>query len=139
MPRRSAASLAVLPVAGTPARLSPPASLGEAACRVFVDIVTACSATQFTAADLPLLVRYCECAVLAEQAMAALQRDGAVGAGEVSPWISIYMQSVKAMSALAMRLRISPQARAPNNPTRPQRVSVYERMRLEQRDDDDAP
>ena len=52
--------------------------------------------------------------------------------GRPSPWVAIHGQMTKAMSALAMRLRLSPQARAPNNPSRPVRqLSYYERTDLE--------
>jgi hypothetical protein len=40
------------------------------------------------------------------------------------------------MTAPSMRLRISPQSRAPNNPKR-EKLSVYERMALEQKDEED--
>jgi hypothetical protein len=35
-----------------------------------------------------------------------------------------------------LRLRLSPQSRQANNPKRPERLSVYERMELEEGDDD---
>jgi hypothetical protein len=37
----------------------------------------------------------------------------------------------KTANALAMRLRLSPQARQPNNPKRTPTPSYYEKMRLE--------
>ena len=49
--------------------------------------------------------------------------------------------AVKAVVALSMRLRLSPQSRAPNNPTRPgsksqRELSVYEKMALQEGDHD---
>jgi hypothetical protein len=100
----------VIPVDGKPRRLEPPASLGDAERVTFVDLITACDPTHFTASDLPLLVRYVEAAVLAEQAAREL-RCGAIVDGRPSPWITIQEKAVRAMVALSMRLRLSPQSR----------------------------
>jgi hypothetical protein len=52
-----------------------------------------------------------------------------------APALSRWSQATKAMVALSMRLRLSPQARAPNNPSRPQApqrpASYYDRAHLE--------
>jgi phage terminase small subunit len=72
--------------------------------------VTGCDADHFRQTDLPLLSRYCEAAILAEQAALEL-RNGAVVDGKPSPWIVIQEKSVRAMVALSMRLRLSPQSR----------------------------
>ena len=48
--------------------------------------------------------------ILAQQAAAALEREGAVIGGRVNPWVSAGAAD-KALVALSMRLRISPQAR----------------------------
>ena len=77
---------------------------------VFVDVVTACDPTHFQPSDLPLLCRYCEAAVLGEQAALELRR-GAVVDGKPSPWITIQEKAVRAMVSLSMRLRLSPQSR----------------------------
>jgi phage terminase small subunit len=77
---------------------------------VFVDLVTACEPQHFRPADLPLLVRYVEACVLADQAAEQL-RLGAVIDGKPSPWITIQEKAVRAMVALSMRLRLSPQSR----------------------------
>ena len=68
MPRRSAASLSVVPLDRRASRLRPPAHLSEAERSAFVDLVSACKPGHFQASDLPLLVRYVEASVLAEQA-----------------------------------------------------------------------
>jgi phage terminase small subunit len=108
--RKSAAALAVIGVDGNPNRLLPPASLSDAERAVFVDVVTACDPTHFQPSDLPLLCRYCEAAVLGEQAALELRR-GAVVDGKPSPWITIQEKAVRAMVSLSMRLRLSPQSR----------------------------
>jgi len=68
---------------------------------------------------------------LAEQAAAALGNHGAVVDGKPSPWIAIHGQQIKALLGLSLKLRLNPQARAPNTPRRPVHVSYYERMELE--------
>jgi hypothetical protein len=68
--------------------------LSDAERTVFVDLVTTCDPTHFQPSDLPLLCRYCEAAVLAEQAALELRR-GAVVDGKPSPWITIQEKAVK--------------------------------------------
>jgi hypothetical protein len=108
----------------------PPKHLPERAREVFVDLVLACKPGYFTDSDLPLLCRYAEAAAMAEAAAAAMAKDPVVD-GKPSPWIGIHGQMSKAMLGLSMRLRLSPQARQPNRPTRPVKTSYYDRMRLE--------
>jgi hypothetical protein len=111
-----------------PQRLTPPESLPEPARRAFLDIVCACKPEHFAPCDAPLLARYSEAVAMAEQAAArAISGDAAA--------LNVWTTATRAMNALAMRLRLSPQARQPNRANRPQPVvSYYERMRLEARD-----
>ena len=129
MPSKSSASLSVLP-SSRAGRLRAPPSLGEAERTVFVDLVAACKPSQFQTSDLPLLCRYCEQAVLAEQAAIHLRTEGPVLAGRVNPWITVQEKAIRGLVALSMRLRLSPQARQANNPTRPQPANIYERMAI---------
>jgi len=134
MPRKSAAALTVVAVDGRASRLRPPPTLSEPERKVFGDIVSACNPGHFHACDLPLLARYCEAAALGDLAAVEL-RKGAVIDGNPSPWIVVQEKAVRAMVALSMRLRLSPQARQPHNAgRRPPPASYYERMAL---DDDD--
>jgi phage terminase small subunit len=114
MPRKSSAALAVLSVDGTPPRLQPPATLSPPERKLFDELVAAADRKHFRATDLPLLCRYVEAAVMAEQAARELREHGAVIDGKPSPWIVIQEKSVRAMTALSMRLRLSPQARLPD-------------------------
>jgi hypothetical protein len=100
-------------------------------------MVGACKPSHFQASDLPLLCRFAEASALAEQAAAKAFAEGLLDEDDKpSPWLAIHGQMVKAMSALAMRLRLSPQARQPNRPTRPpSAVSYYERVALERAND----
>jgi phage terminase small subunit len=135
MPRQSSASLSVRSLSGTPPRLRPPADLAELERKVFVDIVTSCKATHFAASDMPLLTAYCRAVVMEQQASGELARAPVVD-GEVSPWLRIQTAALKAMVALSMRLRLSPQGRSPTNPKRPESISYYEQMDLERHQDD---
>jgi phage terminase small subunit len=104
-----------------------PDGLSPAARKEFLRVVMTEKATHFTASDLSLLVQYCEACALAERAIAHLQRNTA------PRWLTTWQTAVKVMKDLAMRLRLSPQSRQPNNPSRkaPERLSFYDRMVLE--------
>jgi len=108
--RKSADALAVVNVIAKRPRLQPPPSLPEAERSIFKDLVAACDPEHFRASDLPLLVRYTESIVLADQAALEL-RKGAVLEGRSSPWLAVQREAIKAMVALSMRLRLSPQSR----------------------------
>ncbi len=110
MPRKLAAALSVIPVDGKPSRLHPPSSLSEAERKIFIDLVKCCEPSHLRKSDLPLLVRYCETIVMADQAAAEL-RKGTVVDGRPSPWLAVQREAIKAMVALSMRLRLSPQSR----------------------------
>jgi phage terminase small subunit len=119
------------PIASLPKRLKPPATLSELACKEFTRIVAAEPAAHFKESDLSLLVQYCEAVAMAERAVHELQRDDAP-----VRWLTLWEKATRTMTALSMRLRISPQSRAPNNPKR-EKLSWYERMALEREDEAD--
>jgi len=108
--KKSRAGLAIVNVNGKPPRPEPPSSLPEAERAVFVDLVAASDPEHFRLSDLPLLVRYVESIVLGDRAALEL-RKGAVVKGRVSPWLAIQREAIKAMVALSIRLRLSPQSR----------------------------
>jgi len=112
-------------VSALPKRLKVPRTLSGGAKAEFVRIVTAERADHFKRSDMPLLIQYCEAAALAERAI-RLQRDDAKAA-----WLTRREKANRVRVALSARLRICPQARQPNRPTRPERVSFYEQMALE--------
>lgn len=134
MPRKSAAELSVVRIDAR-SRLRPPASLVEPERTIFLDLVSTCKPDHFKASDMSLLVRYCEATALADLAATHLREEGAVIAGRTSPWLVVQEKSVRALVSLSMRLRLSPQARAPNAPTRRlPPTSAYERMALDEPD-----
>jgi len=108
--RISAAELSVIDMDVQQVRLPPPACLSGPELELFCSIVGGCDAGHFRETDLPLLSRYCEATVLAEQAALEL-RNGAVLDGKPSPWIVVQEKCVRAMVSLSMRLRLAPQSR----------------------------
>jgi phage terminase small subunit len=126
--RKSAAELAVVRPAGGSSRLRPPPYLGEEERKVWQDIVLACPAEHFLASDVPLLARYVENVVMARRAADALSAEGAVIGGRPSPWLVVAEKGDRALVALSMRLRISPQARMRRETTKGQQTSPYEMM-----------
>jgi len=123
MPRRSAASFEVpSSVTGELARLTPPADLDKPEREIFLDLVSASKPGHFRASDLPLLSAYVRAIALE------------LAAGDTKA-LTRWERAVKSMVALSMRLRLSPQSRAANNPTRPgskteSMPSYFDRMTL---------
>jgi phage terminase small subunit len=116
-------------------RLRPPVDLPQPERDLFVAVVAANPPTHFRDSDLPLLLQYCAAAVLGERAMAEL-RAAPIVDGKPSAWLAVFEKASRAMVALSMRLRLSPQSRAANNPTRPTpRLSAYEMEALRNAED----
>jgi hypothetical protein len=113
MPRKStAANLAIVP--GMPLqRLRPPSELSAAERRIFNDLISHTKPTHFVASDLPLIATFCRAIAIERSAAAALK------AGKDKTALSRWSQATKVLVALSLRLRLSPQARQPNLPTRP--------------------
>jgi phage terminase small subunit len=119
-------------VTGAPIRLSPPSDLTPDERQVFCDLVASSKPEHFRASDLPLLSAYC-------RAIAIERRSAQELAAGDDKALARWNGATKAMVSLSMRLRLSPQSRAPNNPSRPgskleRPLSVYERMSLEAED-----
>jgi phage terminase small subunit len=112
MPRiAAAASSAVVPLGDR--RLQPPDHLPDAARRCFARLVASLPANHFRHGDLDLLCRYAEAVATAEEAAFHISQPGGMvtGDGKVSPWWRIHQDAGKAISGLALRLRIGPQSR----------------------------
>jgi hypothetical protein len=129
MPRKSAAAK-IIPLDSRTERLRPPANLEGPERELFVALVAANPPGHFKESDLPLLLQYCTATVLNEQAAAEI-RAAPIVKDRPSPWLGIYEKTGRAVIALSMRLRLSPQSRMANNPSRPQPpLSAYEKMSL---------
>jgi hypothetical protein len=130
MPRKPAAATNVVAIDTRDVRLRPPANLAGPERELFVALVAANPPTHFKESDAPLLLQYCTATVLNEQAAAEI-RAAPIVKDRPSPWLGIYEKTGRAVIALSMRLRLSPQARIANNPSRPAPpLSAYEKMRL---------
>jgi hypothetical protein len=108
MPRRSRAEDDLAPYM-RPSRavtLAAPASLSEAARAVFVTLVGSCEPGHFQDCDVSLIARYAVAIVMCERAEAALQADPNHGKA-----LALWEKATRAMSGLALRLRLGPQAR----------------------------
>jgi hypothetical protein len=108
--------------------------LSDDAKRHFVDFVTTAHSRQFTAGDLPLLVRWAELCVAAERAAFEMEQRGGMVTpdGKVSAWFAIHQQATKALSGLALRLRLGPQSRQQRQSKKTVgSTSYYDEMRLQ--------
>jgi len=125
-------------------RLKAPATLSAAEKKVFVALIAASPVDQFTAADLDLLSAWAETTVLRQRAAKELAALGSpvLPDGSTSPWFDIHLKTTKQLSALAIRLRISPQGRSPTaraSKVKAGELSVYETMELGEINDDVKP
>jgi hypothetical protein len=117
MPRTaSSARFPVVP-GSPPPRLQAPRELSTTERRVFNDLISSTKPSHFHASDLPLIATFCRAVAIERSAAAALK------AGKDKTALSRWSQATKVIVALSLRLRISPQARQPNLPTRPTPVS----------------
>jgi hypothetical protein len=141
MPRRSAASLGVVPI-GKPTRprLAPSSAASDAVRAVFSEVVRAAPAEHFKTGDEHLIEAFAQAVVLARQASAELTERGPVIEGRTSPWIVVLEKQHRAISAISARLRLSPQHRADSRSAGRKADqlprSVYEVMREQDAEDE---
>jgi phage terminase small subunit len=109
--RKSAASLSVISVDGSPSRLQPPSHLSASERRRFIEIVSNCDARHFRPSDVTLLCRFVESDLLAQKAAKELRRGAVSKDGRVSPWLVVQEKAMRALTALSLRLRLAPQSR----------------------------
>ena len=124
-------------IQGNPKLLRPPPDLTEAEKQTFIDLVASVDAKHFLPSDLPLLASYCVAICQERMAHQHLRTEGHVIAGRPSPWIVVQEKAHRQMAALSMRLRLSPQGRARRPPVKASRLSAYERLELEEGNDED--
>jgi phage terminase small subunit len=109
--RKSAASMSMVGVAEAPP-LQPVENLSPEEQEVFRAIAAAVAPDHFQPGDIPLLEAYCRAVCLERRASRALAQHGEIRAdGRPSAWLKVLGQAVATMTALSMRLRVSPQAR----------------------------
>jgi phage terminase small subunit len=124
-------------IQGNPQRLRPPDDLTPAEKQAFADIVGAVDPKHFAPSDLPLLASYAVAIVQERTANHRLRTEGHVIDGKASPWIVVQEKSHRMVTALSMRLRLSPQSRT-RTKVRSDRVSAYDRLGLLERGDDES-
>jgi hypothetical protein len=133
MPRRSKADLSVaVPQAPAPIGVRPPTTLSEPARRVFEELVASTDHAHFVPSDVPLLAQYAEAITLAERSAAELQ-----GSSGDPKALALWEKATRAMTALSMRLRLSPQARREKALAEPRRLDWSTRFGIEQQYRDD--
>ena len=104
MPRRSAASLNVAPLAAHRPRIQAPSGLSAAERDLFQKLVVQCPSEQFTASDAPLLVAYVQAVLLSRWAFKEAVEDSSA--------LPTWERACKTMAVLATKLRLCPHSRA---------------------------
>ncbi|HNU09738.1 MAG TPA: hypothetical protein PKJ45_00055 [Rubrivivax sp.] len=110
MPRKSAASLAVVPPRVAPAKLKPPAALTADERRIWRAVVDALPAAAFASIDALALAAYCRAESLS-QALAAAARDADVTTREGRAIVTTAALQARTALAAARSLRLTRQAR----------------------------
>ena len=130
MPRKTTGALHLIASQTRLIRVKPPSTLSQAERAAFLEIVSNSAPQHFQASDVPLLSRYVEALVLAERAARELRGEAAVVNGKPNPWLHVQEKALRAIVALSMRLRLSPQGRKPNSaaPKLVTPASAYENM-----------
>ena len=90
--------------------VQPPDHLSADERQRFTEIVANCDARHFRPSDVTLLCRFVEADALAERAAKELRKYPVVD-GKPSPWLAVQEKCVRTLTALSMRLRLSPQSR----------------------------
>jgi hypothetical protein len=79
---------------------------------IFRQILASAPAGHFKVGDAPLVEAYAQAIALARQSALEIAANGPVIGGRPSPWIHCQEKAHRAIAALSMRLRLSPQHRA---------------------------
>ena len=89
-----------------------PDGIPEAAVAFWRSIVSDLQPDYFLPSDLPLLSAYCRALAAHDHARSMLESEGPVRQdGKASAWLVIVEKEVRAVVALAARLRLAPQSR----------------------------
>jgi hypothetical protein len=114
MPRKAASALAVVPTDSGKSRprLAPSVGAPEDVRAIFTEILASAPADHFKVGDAPLVEAYAQAISLARQSALEISTNGPVIGGRPSPWIHCQEKAHRAIAALSMRLRLSPQHRA---------------------------
>jgi hypothetical protein len=98
---------------GTPRpRLLPPPEMGGIEQKIWTEVVSGADSEHFQVSDAPLLSAYVRAAALERRASEELAVSAVVD-GMPSPWLAVHASAVRSLTALAVKLRLSPKARTP--------------------------
>jgi hypothetical protein len=103
--RKSSATLMAPDLDGLD-RLKPPASLSKSECAIFKQLVGAVDKKHFRESDLPLLCAYTRAIAIEQLAARQLSANPVDGKA-----LALWEKATRALVALSMRLRLSPQSR----------------------------
>jgi hypothetical protein len=110
--RKSQDAVALASYRGEPARLRPSPGLSETERVLFADLVLASSPGHFQEVDRPLIDAYVRALVLLTETTKAI---AACPDNASTALLKVNAQAYRMVHGLAMRLRVSPQARAGHN------------------------
>jgi hypothetical protein len=136
MPRHSSASRSSFAVRNSAERLRPPPGLTAAEKQIFIELVANNKPEHFKPSDMPLLTAYVHACALESALARQIAKDDKI--------LLRWERACKVMTALSMRLRLSPQSRTPTH-TAPRPSSnggqhapanYFERLRLLENGDD---
>jgi phage terminase small subunit len=119
-------------------RLTPPVELSESERAIFLDIVGTVAADHFRPSDSVLLSAYVGAVVREREAAEHLATQGVISIdNKLSSWVTVQTQALKQMLSLARMLKLTPLARRsnPSRPGKPQQLSYYDTMALQQEDE----
>lgn len=112
MPRKSFEHLSVVAsLDDRRERLRPPAHLPAPVAAIFSEVVASVAIGHFRDCDRPVLTQLATVMHVAQQAAAALERDGLVLEGRPNPHLGVLERAGKAIANLSAKLRIVPSSR----------------------------
>jgi hypothetical protein len=114
--RKGKAQLGLVSVDGRPPRLEPPPELGEIEREIFISLVSSVNTGHFQLSDRPLVVAYGRAIGFEQRAAQELAADPTS-----TRWLAVWEKAQRAMVALALRLRLSPQSRTRTGAKSPDR------------------
>jgi phage terminase small subunit len=117
MPRQPQLTLSVAHIGPGAQRLAPPAELGKIEAAIFKQVVASVPYEHFCAENVALLCAYSRAMALERRASEELAASAVVGRAP-SPWVAVHSAAIRSISTLAVRLRIGPKSRHPNNTRR---------------------
>jgi hypothetical protein len=135
MPRQAAAAQGFAANGSTRALILPPADLNELERAEFLAVIAGSPPSHFLPADAAMIAIYAK-AIVAEKIAAGELAAAPVVDGKPSPWLPIWMSSVRTVTTVARRLNINPAGRLPSKaPEPPEPTSYYSRLAMEHRDE----